>query len=259
MRQALEQLLVELQVVTLVRQRLNGARDEWLRAALERDMDGFAGEWQQLRRVVADTGGLARFEALRRLRLREGRYSPADIVLMHESLSDSSAQVRATAARLLGMISEPPPVLMIKKLIDIALRDCDAETRFAAARAIGMLRDHVTSPQLLAVLSNHLFDRDRFYRASAAMVLGQLGEMAGAPTMVRNLTRLLDDEDAYVREAAARALGRIGSAAATPDVLLALTRATQDAEMQVHEAATDSLIILRDLRNKREVELAAAV
>jgi HEAT repeat protein len=258
-RLAAEQLLVELHVIPLARQRLNGARDEWLRATLERDLEAFPGEFQQLRRVVADPGGHARFDALRRLKTREGRYSPADIVLLHESLSDSAAQVRAAAARLLGMIADMPPVLMIRKLIEVALHDCDAETRFAAARAIGMLRDSMTSPQLLDMLSEHLFARDRFYRASAALVLGQLGEMAGAPILVRNLASLLEDEDAYVREAAARALGRIGAAAATPEVLSALMRATHDAEMQVHEAATDALITLRDLRGTREIELAAAV
>lgn len=257
-RSAVEQLLIELQTVAIARQRLNGSREEWLRSSLERDLDAFPGEFTQLRRALNDAGGQARVDALRRLRSREGRYSPADLVLLHDSLNDSAAHVRANAARLLGMIAETPPPLLIKTLVQVALRDCDVETRLAAARAIGMLRESVTSPQLLDYLSNHLFDADRFFRAAAALVLGQLGEMAGAPMLVKNLSSLLEDDDPYAREAAARALGRIGVSAATPEVLAALTRATQDSEVQVHEAATDSLIILRELRTAPELELAVS-
>jgi hypothetical protein len=255
-RVAAEQLLIELQTVAIARQRLNGTREEWLRLTLESDLEGYPGEFSQLRRVLSDPGGQIRLDALRRLRLREGHYSPGDLVLLHDSLGDSSANVRAQAARLLGMIAEVPPPLLIKKLVQIALHDCDVETRFAAARAIGMLRENVTSPQLLDYLATNLFAEDRFHRAAAALVLGQLGEVAGAPVLIRNLTQLLYDDDVYAREAAARALGRIGIAAATPEVIMALTRATQDSEVQVHEAAMDSLVALRNLRPAPEIELA---
>ncbi|GAB4112803.1 MAG: HEAT repeat domain-containing protein [Roseiflexaceae bacterium] len=256
MRIATELLLIELQTIAIVRQRLNGSREEWLRTTLERELDGFPGEFTKLRRVVSDPGGQVRLDALRRLRNREGHYSPADLVLIHDSLSDSSAHVRTQAARLLGMIAGPPPALLTKTLVQVALRDCDVETRFAAARAIGMLRESITSPQLLDYLSSYLFDSDRFHRAASALVLGQLGDCAGAPMLVRNLTKLLEDDDIYVREAAACALGRIGPSAATPEVLAALLRATQDSEVQVHEAATDALIALRDLKPTKELELA---
>lgn len=255
-RAAAEQLLVELQTIALARQRLNGTREEWLRTTLEGDLEAYPNEFSQLRRVLSDPGGQVRLDALRRLRAREGHYSPGDLVLLHDSLGDSSAHVRAQAARLLGMVAEVPPPLLIKKLVQVALHDCDVETRFASARAIGMLRDHVTSPQLLDYLAAHLFAEDRFHRAAAALVLGQLGEVASAPILIRNLTQLLYDEDIYAREAAARALGRIGAAAATPEVIMALTRAIQDSEVQVHEAATDALLTLRSLRPATEVELA---
>jgi hypothetical protein len=255
-RAAAEQLLIELQTLAIARQRLNGSREDWLRTTLERDLLGYPGEFLQLRRVLSDPGGQVRVDALRRLRTREGHYSPADLVLLHDSLSDSSAHVRAHAARLLGMIADPPPPLLAKTLIQVALHDCDVETRFASARAIGMLRESVTSPQLLDYLSAHMFAEDRFHRAAAALVLGQLGEYAGAPILVRNLVTLLKDEDVYTREAAARALGRIGSSAATQEVLGALLQATQDSDEQVHEAATDSLLILRDLQPSPELEMA---
>jgi HEAT repeats/PBS lyase HEAT-like repeat len=256
MRFAAEQLLVELQALHIVRQRLNGSREEWLRTTLDHELSQFPSEFVHLRRSLHDQGGQMRLEALRRLRVREGRYTPGDIVLIHEGLSDSSATVRAQSARLLGMIAGSPPPLVARALLQVALHDCDAETRFASARAIGMLREEFASPQLLDYLSEHLFAEDRFHRAAAALVLGQLGELAASPTIVHHLAGLLNDEDAYAREAAARSLGKLGASAVTPEVIFALQRATQDVDVQVHEAATDALITLRDSRPEQEFELA---
>jgi HEAT repeat protein len=258
LRAACEQLLVELQTISSVRQRLNGAREEWLRTAIERDLDAFPGEFQQLRRVLNDPGGQARAEALRQLRGRNGHYAPGDLVLLHDGLRDGAAHVRASAARMLGLLAETPPPLLTRTLVQVALRDCDAETRFAAARAIGMLRHAITTPQLLDQLSEHLSDGDSFVRSAAALVLGQLGDMAATPHIVQRLTRLLEDHDSYAREAAARALGRLGGTAALPPVIAALTRAAQDGDIQVHEAASDSLILLRDAQpTPATLEIAA--
>jgi HEAT repeat protein len=257
-RAAVERLLIELQTLALVRQRLNGSREEWLRFTLERELEGFPGEFTQLRRVLNDPGWQSRYEALRGLRSRKGRYTPADLVLIHDGLGDSAAHVRAAAARMLGMIAERPPALLIKTLVRVALHDCDAETRFAAARAIGALREHVASPQLLDHLSACLFDEDSFVRSAAALVLGQLGDLAGAPLLVKNLTRLLSDSDPYAREAAARALGQIGAAAATPDVLTSLVRAAQEGDINVHEAAVDTIARLRALRAPAPAQITPA-
>lgn len=257
LRAAIEQLLIELQTLSLARQRLNGSREEWLRYTLDREIDAFPGEFVQLRRILNDPGWQTRYEALRGLRGRKGRYTPADLVLIHDGLGDSAAHVRSAAARMLGLIAEQPPALLIKTLVRVALHDCDAETRFAAARAVGSLREHVTSPQLLDHLSACLFDEDSFVRSSAALVLGQLGEMAGAPLLVKNLTRLLDDSDPYAREAAARALGQVGSSAATPDVIASLTRAAQEGDINVHEAAIDSISRLRELRGTAPPQIVA--
>jgi HEAT repeat protein len=257
-RAALEQLLIELQTVALVRQRLNGSREEWLRVAIERELDAFPGEFSQMRRVLTDPGWQTRYEALRALRSRKGRYTPADLVLIHDGLGDSAAHVRSAAARMLGLIAERPPALLVKTLLRVALHDCDAETRFAAARAVGMLREQVTSPQLLDHLSACMFDEDSFVRSAAALMLGQLGDLAGAPILVKNLTRLLDDDDAYAREAAARALGQIGAPAATADVIAALNKAAQEGDINIHEAATDSLARLRELRPLSIKHIAAS-
>lgn len=259
LRAAAEHLLVELQTIPLVRQQLNSTHESWLRAALERELDAFPGEFAQLRRVVRDPAWQARFEALRALRGRQGHYTPADLVLIHDGLGDSAAHVRAAAARALGSFAGTPPPLLVKTLVRTALHDCDAETRFAGARALGQLRAHITTPHLLDQLSAGLFDEDSFVRSAAALALGQLGAYAGAPLLVRNLTRLLDDPDPYAREAAARALGEIGAAAATPEVLAALARAAESDEVAVHEAATDALARLRETNGQasRQIEVSA--
>lgn len=247
-RAAVEQLLIELQTIALVRQRLNGGREEWVRSTLDRELEFFGNEFASLRRVLNDPDWHTRSEALQSLRSRRGRYTPADLVQIHDGLTDSAAHVRAVAARMLGQLAEPPGALLQKTLVRVALHDSDAETRIAAARAVGMLREYITSPQLLDHLSSCLFSDDSFVRSSAALLLGELGEMASAPILVKHLERLLGDSDAYAREAAARSLGRIGLGAATPDVLDALQNALEDDEMAVHEAASDALAHLRELR-----------
>jgi HEAT repeat protein len=258
-RAAVEQLLLELQTVALVRQRMNGGREEWVRATLDRELESFGNEFATLRRALSDPDWQTRSEALRALRNRKGRYTPADLVLIHDGLTDSAAHVRAAAARMLGLISEPPGALLQKTLIRVALHDSDAETRIAAARAVGMLREYVTSPQLLDHLSSCLFSEDSFVRSAAALVLGELGEMASAPILIKHLARLLADTDSYAREAAARALGRIGAAAATQEVMSALHKATEDDEMAVHEAASDALARLRELRPSVALALGATL
>jgi HEAT repeat protein len=255
-RSTVERLLIELHTIALVRQRLNGGREEWMRVTLDRELDAFPGEFGQLRRALSDPGWQTRSEALRALRHRNGRYTPADLVLIHDGLTDGAAHVRSAAARMLGLIAEPPGALLQKTLVRVALHDCDAETRIAAARAIGLLREYLASPQLLDHLSACLFNEDSFVRSASALTLGELGEMAGAPLLVKNLTVVLADPDAYAREAAARALGRLGAAAAAPEVLAALAKASEDGEISVHEAASDSLAHLREIRPVATLKVA---
>jgi HEAT repeat protein len=249
LRAALEQLLLGLQTVALARQRLNSSRDEWLRLGLLRELALFPShELTALRHLLNESDWHGRYEAIRRLRQRQGSYSSADLVLLNDSLNDSASNVRAEAARMLGMFDGTPPAVLVKALTRVALDDCDQETRYAAARALGSLRERIASPQLLDQVAEQLAHEDYFYRSAAALVLGQLGDMAGIPSIVGRLTELLADEDFYVREAAARALGRIGASAATPEVLSALTLAVQDSDANVHEAAVEALVRLRGLR-----------
>lgn len=257
-RTTAESLLVELQTMPQLRQRLNSSREVWLRVSLEQEMNLFPAEFLQLRRVVRDPSWQTRYEALRALRERKGLYSPADLVLIHDGLGDSAAHVRAASARALGMLTSSPPLTLVKAIVRVALHDSDVETRYAAAKALGMLREHVASPQLLDLFANALFDEDSFVRSSAAMVLGQLCEYAGAPMLVHNLVKLLDDDDAYVREAAARALGRIGAPAASAEVLAALHRVAVQSDVTLHDAALESLVRLREVRATMPIQLAVS-
>lgn len=249
LRTTIAELLVALNVIHVARQRLNSSRDEWLRLTLLHEIEQFgSGEFDQLRKLLHDPGWQSRYDAIRSLRSRNGNYTAADLVLIHDGLSDSASHVRAAAARMLGQFAATPPAPLVKALTRVALYDCDLETRFAAARTLGTLRDRIASPQLIDHLSLCLTDDDSFVRSSAALVLGQLGEIAGTPTLIERLTNIIGDPDAYAREAAARALGRIGAAAATSAVLNALTKAMEDPDANVHEAAVDSLTRLRKLR-----------
>jgi HEAT repeat protein len=249
LRAAAEQLLVHLNVIHLARQRLNSTRDEWLRVTLLAELDNYSpSEFAQLRRLLHDPGWQSRYETIRSLRTRDGRYSAADLVLLHDGLGDSASHVRAAAARMLGHFAGTPPTPLVKVLTRVALYDCDLETRFAAARTLGALRDRIASPQLIDYLGQCLAEEDTFVRSAAALALGQLGELAGTPALVERLATLITDADPYTREAAARALGQIGAAAASSSVLNALTRAMEDGDANVHEAAVDALTRLRKIR-----------
>lgn len=250
LRAAIEQILIALDVLHMARQRLNSSRDEWLRLTLLHELEGFdPEEFSQLRKLLQDSGWQSRYEIIRSLRSRNGQYSAADLVLLHDGLSDSASHVRAAAARMLGQFADTPTPSLVNALTRVALYDCDLETRYAAARTLGSLRDRIASPQLIDQLEQCLSEEDGFVRSAAALVLSQLGDLAGVPTLIDKLVGLMNDPDPYTREAAARALGRIGVAAATPVVINALTQAMQDSDANVHEAAVDSLTRLRKLRS----------
>lgn len=249
LRATIEQLMLTLNIIHLARQRLNNSHDEWLRLTLLRELEAYSpSEFVQLRRLLNDPGWHLRYDAIRGLQHRNGHYTSADLVLLHDGLKDSASHVRAAAARMLGLFAETPPVPLVNALARAAIYDCDLKTRYAAARALGTLRERIVSPQLIDHLANCLADEDSFIRSAAALVLSEIGEVASAPPLIAGLTALLKDKDFYAREAAARALGRMGSAAATPAVIDALTRAVQDSDSNVHEAAVEALTRLHKLR-----------
>jgi len=246
---AVEDIMVALNMIHLVRQRLNSSRDDWLRQTLMHELGMYQPNmFLQIRHLLEDPGWKLRHEAICKLKNQHGNFTPSQLIQLSEALKDSVSEVRTAAARRLGEFARIPPTPLVKALVHVALHDCDMKTRNAAARSLGGLRDRIASPEILDMLSEHLSDTDSFVRSATAMLLTELGEMAGIPAIINQLIRLLRDSDPYVREAAAIALGRMGQSAVTPEVMDALTQTGQDVDADVHEAAVESLLKLRKLR-----------
>jgi hypothetical protein len=247
-RADIERLLVAIDTIHLVRQRLHGTRADWFTSQLTSEINSFSPTaFPQLRRRLHDRWK-SFYDIFRELRQRQGSYTPQDLILLYVGLNDSASSVRAEAARRLGEYAWVPPEKLVSKLIHVALYDHDLETRNAAARALGSLREHVASPHLLDSMVQHLKSTDRFVRSAAALLLAELGELAGTEPLISNLVGLLSDTDHYAREAAACALGRIGGAAVRADVMDALTLALEDMSEDVHGAALVALTRLREIR-----------
>jgi hypothetical protein len=247
-RADIEQLLVAIDTIHLVRQRLHGTRADWFTSQLTSELNSFSPTaFPQLRRRLHDRWK-SFYDIFRELRQRQGSYTPQDLILLYVGLNDSASSVRAEASRRLGEYAWVPPEKLVSKLIHVALYDHDLETRNAAARALGALREHVASPHLLDNMVQHLKSTDRFVRSAAALLLAELGELAGTEPLISNLVGLLNDKDHYAREAAACALGRIGGAAVRTDVMNALTHALEDTSEDVHGAALVALTRLREIR-----------
>jgi hypothetical protein len=249
LRADIEAIMVAMDTIHLVRQRLHGSREDWFRHTLTNELKTYpSNEFLQLRRRLYDRWQ-SFYDIFRELRQRQGSYTQEDLILLYVGLNDSSSNVRAEAARRLGEYAWTPPEKLISKLIHVALYDRDLETRNAAARALGALRERIASPHLMESIGQHLSSNDKFVRSAASLLLAELGELAGTEQLVDKLVALLSDADPYTREAAACALGRMGTAAVRAEVMNALTQALQDASDQVHGAALESLTQLRELRN----------
>jgi hypothetical protein len=247
-RADIERLLVSIDTIHLVRQRLHGTRADWFTSQLTSELNSFSPTaFPQLRRRLHDRWK-SFYDIFRELRQRQGSYTPQDLILLYVGLNDSASSVRAEASRRLGEYAWVPHEKLVSKLIHVALYDHDLETRNAAARALGALREHVASPHLLDSMVQHLESSDRFVRSAAALLLAELGELAGTMPLINSLVALLSDDDHYAREAAACALGRIGGAAVRPDVMNALTHALEDTSEDVHGAALVALTHLREIR-----------
>ncbi|NJL34238.1 MAG: HEAT repeat domain-containing protein [Chloroflexaceae bacterium] len=247
-RLAVEELLVGIDTIHLARQRLHGLDADWFQEMLRVEVaQAPPNEFIQLRRRLKDTW--KSFQGIfQEMRQRKGKYTQEELILLYVGLSDSSAGVRAQAARRLGEYAWTPSENMISRLIQVALHDNDLEPRNAASRALGALRDRIRAPHLINDLVRYLQDEDTFVRTATAMALANLGELAGTDIIVESLVRLLRDEDPYTREAAAHALGNMGVNAARGKVIAALTRALEDDNEEVHTAALESLTRLRELR-----------
>jgi peptidylprolyl isomerase len=161
---------------------------------------------------------------------------------MASVVGDSSARVRAYAARTLGRMRSR---LGTGLLLDL-LEDPDLAVRVNAARSLGQIADSSAVPQLLS----HLADPHPYVRESAAAALGQIGDAMAAPAVreagadpesgvraatATTLSRLLAGEEArralepfladresYVRAQAASALGRLSDPESEADLVALL-------------------------------------
>jgi len=151
-------------------------------------------------------------------------------------LEDHDADVRASAARSIGLLGSPdgaeplvrvlaegrvPRAIAFRAVLDLGpaalpglrrlAHDSDPDLRAAATELMGFLGD-AGDAALLVVAAE---DPSAEVRARATAALGRLAASEGAEA----LTRALDDRIYFVRLHAARALGKVGERAAVGRLL----------------------------------------
>lgn len=164
------------------------------------------------------------------------------------ALGDSSAVVRATAARAVTGLGPAEAAALILPL----LRDRDEFVRREAAYALGLTR----SPSGVAALVGLLqADKKPEVRGAAAVALGQIGDASAAGALAGALSRRLrrpgvlnrvlrrnTDEDEFVRRSAAIALGQMGSREGVRALLDALADPKAPADVRRESARALGLI-----------------
>jgi HEAT repeat protein len=154
------------------------------------------------------------------------------------ALADSSAIVRATAARAVLSLGRDEAATLILPL----LRDRDEFVRREAAYALGLTRSSLGVTALAAAVET---DKKPSVRGAAAVALGQIGDAAAAPALSGALARRLPasgifnrlrrkkvEEDEFVRRAAAIALGQIASRESVPALVEALSDARAPSDVR---------------------------
>src|ERR1051325_2271683 len=166
------------------------------------------------------------------------------------ALSDSSAIVRATAARaVLSLPSEEAAAALLP-----LLQDRDEFVRQETAYAIGLTRSRTAVQPLITLLVN---DKQSGVRGAAAVALGQLGDDAAAAPLAETLDRRIrasgllnkirrskTPENEFVRRAAAHSLGQIRSRVAVP--ALVSTLSDEKAGDDVRREAARALGLIAD-------------
>ncbi|KAB8317415.1 HEAT repeat domain-containing protein [Tolypothrix campylonemoides VB511288] len=147
------------------------------------------------------------------------------------ALQDSDAQVRATAAMILGKIG--PAAAQAAVPLVRAIDDKDATVRSHAVQAIAKIGKQAYVPHYIAALDSE----KKWERYSAAHALRAMGK--DAASAVPALIKKLQDEDPWMRQSAGSALGSIGKAAlrAVP----ALVARLQDTDETVRYSAAYAL------------------
>ncbi|NWF58080.1 MAG: HEAT repeat domain-containing protein [Fischerella sp.] len=147
------------------------------------------------------------------------------------ALQDSDAQVRASAAIIIGKIG--PAAAQSAPVLLRAIGDKDATVRSHAVQAIKKIGRQAYVPYLIAGLDS----KNAWERYSTAHALRGMGKDAGYA--VPALMKKLDDEDAWMRVNVVSALANIGkpSAPAIP----ALVARLQDTDETVRHTAAYAL------------------
>ncbi len=180
------------------------------------------------------------------------------IAPLQEALSDRDENVRAAAARSLGMLGAVEAIpLLIERLHDTtvvrvgaadalamlgavaipaltqALEDDDANVRAAASEALGTSKEEAAVEPLIGVLA----DEAEPVRVAAARSLARLGDIA-----VPHLIAHLDSDDAMLQIALTAILGQIANQSAVP-ALYKLLGSENEAVRLTAGAALQSLWI----------------
>lgn len=154
------------------------------------------------------------------------------------ALSDTSAIVRATAARAVLSLGHNEAATLILPL----LRDRDEFVRREAAYALGLTRSSSAVTALAAAVET---DKRPSVRGAAAVALGQIGDATAAPALAGTLARRLPasgffgrllrkkvEEDEFVRRSAAVSLGQIASRESVPALVEALSDARAPSDIR---------------------------
>lgn len=166
------------------------------------------------------------------------------------ALSDSSAIVRATAARaVLSLAPDEAALALIP-----ALKDRDEFVRQEVVYALGATRSLKSVPALVEALEN---DKKESVRGASAVALGLIADERAVVPLTQTLSRRIaatgllnrirrskTAENEFVRRSAARALGQIGSRAAVPALIAVL--ADEKTEDDVRREAAASLGLIGD-------------
>ncbi len=175
---------------------------------------------------------------LGRLGALAGSAREGDVALLKGALGGGEARLRRAAAEALG---ELPGTSEIDDTLAFTLADEGAEVRAAAARALGM-HGRTTA---LAALERATRDPERKVRAAAARALAQIAALtpvheAARADVLEALRRVANDSDVVVTAPALEALGAHGDPADVERLrgqLARLSRATDSQLRQVLEAA----------------------
>jgi len=145
---------------------------------------------------------------------------------LHEALNNSSATIRANAARALGKLKacQSTPFLLA------ALQDDDWQVRASAAEALGAVGDNAC----LEALVQKIQDNVEKVQEAAANAIVNFGNQATAPL----LNALARERDKFAQRAFIKCLGKIGDPKCVP-ALIAYLRSSY---FLVRQAAVSTLM-----------------